>query len=242
MKKTVLITGGAKGLGRAIAKKFAKNDYDIIVTYNKSQKEAELLKDELIKNYNVDVQIFKLDLESDEEIENLFKNIDILDVLINNAAYNDDQSWTEKTRDSFLQILNINTVAPFLMAKKSYPLLKEKEGSIINISSTNGIDSMYTDSLDYDASKAALNNLTKNLSIAFAPKIRVNAIAAGWIETHNTEDIEEKFKEKETKKILEKRFADPSEIANLAYFLASDEASYINGSIIRIDGGRNYEN
>ena len=76
MKKTVLITGGAKGLGRAIAKKFAKNDYDIIVTYNKSQKEAELLKDELIKNYNVDVQIFKLDLESDEEIENLFKNID----------------------------------------------------------------------------------------------------------------------------------------------------------------------
>lgn len=242
MRKTVLITGGAKGLGRAIAKKFAQNYYDIIVTYNKSQKEAESLKDELTKNYNIDVQIFKLDIESDEEIENLFKNIETLDVLINNAASNDDQSWKEKTRDTFLQILNINTVAPFLMSKKAYPLLNKKGGSIINISSTNGIDSMYTDSLDYDASKAALNSLTKNLSVAFAPEIRVNAIAAGWIETHNTEDIEEKFKEKETKKILEKRFADPSEIANLAYFLASDEASYINGSIIRIDGGRNYEN
>lgn len=241
MNKIALITGGTQGLGEAIAKKFAQNNYDLIITYLNSNKEATDLKKELEEQYSISVSLYHLNLESDEQIEKLFSQIQTLDVLINNAADCEDNHWNDKTREQFSHILNVNTVSPFIMAKQAYPFLKKSRGTIINISSTNSIDTMYTESLDYDASKAALNNLTINLSNAFAPEIRVNAILAGWIETHRTKDMNPKIKEYEKEKILLKRFAKPEEIANLVFFLASEEASYMTGSIIRIDGGIRHE-
>lgn len=240
--KTVLITGASKGLGRKISIKFAENNYNVIITYLNSKDDALKLKLELESKYHVDVKVFKLDLESDEDIKNLFCKIESLDVLVNNAAYNDDSIWQDKTREEFLKILNINTVGPFLMSKYAYHLLERSHGSIVNISSTNGVNTMYTESLDYDASKAALNNLTKSLSNAFGPNIRVNAVLAGWIDTESTKDMQNSFKHKEQDKILMNRFASPREIANLVFFLASDEASYMTGSIVRIDGGEKYGN
>ena len=237
MNKTVLITGAGKGLGRSIAEAFAMHGYNVIVTYLNSKYEAQDLCNKLIAKYNVKAETRHLDVKDENEIRDLFMNIDSLDCLINNAAYNNDCDIFEHTKAEFMKVLETNLVGPFLMCKYAYPLLSNTNGNIINIASTNGVDSYYPESIDYDASKAGLINLTKNLSRAFAPNIRVNAILPGWIETHNTEDMSLDFRGSELSKIALNRFANPIEIANLVYFVGSDEASYMTGSVVRIDGG-----
>ena len=138
-----------------------------------------------------------------------------------------------------MKIIEVNLVGTFLMSKTFGRLMyNNKNGSIINISSNNGIDSYYSESLDYDASKAGVINLSHNLANVFSPYVRVNTICPGWIETPMNENMSEEFKNKEINKILLKRFASPEEISNLVYFLSSDEASYINDSVIKIDGGK----
>ena len=117
-------------------------------------------------------------------------------------------------------------------------MYERKKGSIINISSSNAIDSYYEFSADYDASKAAVVNLTHNIASHYSPYVRVNCICPGWINTPMNKDLDEEFKKEEIDKTLLHRFAEPEEIANLVYFLSSDEASYINDAIIKIDGGR----
>lgn len=241
MKKICLITGAGQGLGAAIAEKFAEENYDLILTYLDSKKETEYLAENLETQYNVSVQVQNLDVTDEEMIKGVFEKINKLDVLVNNAAYNNDTLWNEKTVSEFQKTLNTNLIGPYLMTKYAHPLLEKSHGNIVNIASTNGIDTMYPESLDYDASKAALINMTKNLASALAPKVRVNAVAPGWIETHKTKDMDPKFKDSEIKKIALQRFAGPKEIAEVVYFVASEKASYITGTIIRVDGGVNYE-
>ena len=117
-------------------------------------------------------------------------------------------------------------------------MLKQKEGNIINISSTNGIDTYYEYSLDYDASKAAVINLTHNFASHYAPYVNVNCVCPGWINTPMNKNLDKEFIKDEENKILLGRFANPEEITALVYFLSTDEANYINDSIIRIDGGK----
>jgi len=116
-------------------------------------------------------------------------------------------------------------------------MLKNKFGKIINISSTNGIDTIYPTSIDYDASKAAVISLTKNMAIEFAPYINVNTVAPGWTDTEMNKDIPKEDMDEEIEKICLKRLAKPEEIAKVVFFLASDNADYINGETIRVDGG-----
>ena len=155
-----------------------------------------------------------------------------------NKAVAKDQEFTLKTKNEFMKILEVNLVGTYLLSKKiGLKMLDRKQGSIINISSTNGIDTTYPESIDYDASKAGVISLTHNFANYFAPYIRVNTICPGWINTDMTKNLDEEFAKKEKSKILLNRFAEKEEIATLAYFLGTDKASYINDSIIRIDGG-----
>lgn len=244
-RKTVLITGSSKGLGAAIAEVFAKNNHNIILNYNNSE-QAALKLTEKLKQYNVEVLPIKADITKEEDIKNMveksiekFKKID---VLINNAGIAIDTTFDDKTKENFIKILDTNLVGPFLVSKYvGEYMLKEKKGNIVNISSTNGIDTYYEYSQDYDASKAGLISLTHNLALHFAPYIRVNCVAPGWINTEMNKNLDEEYKKSEENKILLNRFAEPVEIANVVYFITTDEAKYINNETIRVDGGTIHE-
>ena len=116
-------------------------------------------------------------------------------------------------------------------------MFEEKSGTIINISSTNGINTYYPSSVDYDASKSGLISLTYDSAVQYSPYVRVNCVAPGWVNTEMNMDLEEDFVKDKTEKILVKRFGEPKEIANVVYFLASKEASFINSEVIKVDGG-----
>ena len=238
----VLVTGSSRGIGKAIILEYAKNGYDVIINYNNSEKEALELKNYVETNYNVKALVVKCDISRESEIDSMiniiYKEFGYLDILINNAGIALDQDFELKTKDEFMKTLEVNLVGTYLLSKKiGLKMQKRKTGTIINISSTNGIDTTYPESIDYDASKAGVISLTHNLANYFAPYIRVNTICPGWVNTDMNKDLDKEFVDEEISKILLNRFAEPSEIANLAYFLGTDKASYINDSIIRIDGG-----
>ena len=240
-RKTVLITGASKGLGAAIARTFAQNNHNIILNYNNSKEEALKLTREL-EQYNVEILPIKADITKEEEIKNMVKKsiekFKKVDILINNAAIAIDTIFEEKNKENFKKILDTNLIGPFLLSKYvGENMLKEKQGCIINISSTNGIDTYYEYGLDYDASKAGLISLTHNLALHYAPYIRVNCIASGWINTEMNKNMDEQYRKKEEEKILLKRFAQPEEIAEVVYFLTTEKAKYINNETIRVDGG-----
>lgn len=241
--KTVLVTGASRGLGRSIALKFAGNNYNIVINYNNSKDEAQELERYIKNNYKVEVLIIKADVSNEIEVKNMLNEIinkfNSVDVVVNNAGIAIDTIFEDKTIDNFHKILDTNLIGTFLVSKyASKYMLEKKEGNIINISSTNGIDTYYPYSMDYDASKAGVISLTKNLSKELSPYIRVNCVCPGWINTDMNKELDKDYIEEETKKINLKRFAEPIEIANVVYFLASDEASYVNGSILIVDGGK----
>lgn len=243
MNKVVLITGASRGIGKSTATEFAKNNYNIVINYNTNKEAAEDLKNKLKSKYNIECLAIKADVSNEQEVDNMIEDVintfGRIDVLVNNAGIAQDTLLEDKTKEMFQKTLNINLIGTFLVSKKvSKYMLKEKKGCIINISSTNGIDTYYPYSIDYDASKAGVISLTKNLAVELAPYIRVNSVAPGWVNTEMNKDLDKEFINKETKKILLNRFANPEEIAKVIYFLASDSASYINGEIIKVDGGK----
>lgn len=242
MKKTVLITGGSRGIGKATSLEFAKHGYNIVINYVNDDISAKNLKSYIVENYDVDVMLCKCNVSSEDGVKgmvnSIIDNYGNIDVLVNNAGIAIDTTFDDKKIEDFKKILDVNLIGPFILSREvgNY-MLKQGFGSIINVSSTNALDTYYEYSLDYDASKAGLVSLTHNLAKYYAPNIRVNAVAPGWVDTEMNKELDSSYTKEECEKIYLKRFAKPEEIAKAIYFLASDDASYITGEVLRVDGG-----
>lgn len=242
-KKVVLVTGSSIGLGSEIIRKFASNNYNCIINYYNHEDEANKLKNELESEYKIKCLTIKADISNDEDVLNMYNKVirefGNIDVLVNNASIAKDCEFNSKNKKDFIRILEVNLYGTFNVSKVfGNKMYENKHGKIINIGSTNGIDTYYEYGLDYDASKAGIINITHNLANHYSPYINVNCVCPGWINTPMNKDMDNEFKKSEEDKILLGRFAEPSEIASLIYFLGSEDANYINDSIIRIDGGK----
>lgn len=239
--KIVLVTGSSRGIGRSIAVKFAKNGATVIINYKSNGIEAKAIT-EIISSYNNACMCIQADVSKEKDVKRMIDTIiekyGHIDILVNNAGIAIDNDFQNRHIKDWQETLNTNLIGVFLTSKYAGKyMLEKKYGKIINISSTNGIDTIYPYSIDYDASKAGLINMTKNLAIEFAPFINVNAVAPGWVDTGMNEDLSKSYLKSEMEKTLLKRFAEPEEIANVVLFLASDMARYIDGETIRVDGG-----
>lgn len=235
----IFVTGSTKGIGYATTKKFLENGDFVFGNYCTDDATARYVEKEFQKQYSNRFSLLKGDVSQENDVIQMSaivqKKVEHLDVIINNAGIAIDTTFEDKTVSNFQKTLNVNLIGPFLVSKYMAPLMEA--GSIINVSSTNGINTNYIESLDYDASKAGLISLTKNLSLQYAPKIRVNAVAPGWVLTPMNQNLDAEFMNEECKKTALGRFAEPSEIANVIFFLASGEASFMTGSIVVVDGG-----
>jgi len=244
--KIALITGASRGIGRAAALLFAKEGAKIIVDYHVSDYEPDADVNakkvvEEIKKVGSDAISIECDVSSKREVKEMItvalKEYGKIDILVNNAGVVFDVPLSEKTVEQWKRTLETNLLGTFLCSKYVSSHMSKIGGKIVNISSTNGINSFNPASMDYDSSKAGINILTRNLAKELAPKILVNSIAPGWVNTEMNKDLSREFIGGETKKIYLRRFAEPEEIAKLALFLVSDDNTYITGSIIMIDGG-----
>ncbi|AZT90663.1 3-oxoacyl-[acyl-carrier-protein] reductase [Caldicellulosiruptor changbaiensis] len=239
--KIALITGASRGIGRAIALKFAHNGANVIINYSSSQSQAQSLKDE-IEKLGVRALIIKCDVSNSEEVNAMFSQIEKefgrLDILVNNAGITKDGLVLRMNEEDFDKVIAINLKGAFLCAKAaSKIMIKQREGNIINISSVVGIMGNVGQA-NYAASKAGIIGLTKSLAKELASRnIRVNAIAPGFIKTDMTEVLSDKVKEMMLSSIPLGRFGEADEVANVALFLASSLSSYITGQVIVVDGG-----
>lgn len=239
--KVALITGSSKGIGKATALLFAKEGAKVVINYLSSEKEAISVVEE-IKKIGSEAISIKCDVSQEDQVKEMVEKIILkfgkIDVLVNNAGVVFDVPFFEKSVDQWKKTLDTNLLGTFLCCKyASVHMLKNNYGKIVNVSSTNGLCFFSPDSMDYDASKAGIIVLTKNISKELAPNIQVNAVAPGWVDTDMNKDLSIDFIENEKNNISLKRFAQPEEIAKSILFLVSDDASYINGAVIQVDGG-----
>ena len=243
MKKIVLVTGSSKGIGAACVKKFASNNYDVVITYKDDLDNALRIKEE-VESFGIHAVVIHLDLADEKEINDVvgavIKHFGRIDVLVNNVGIESSSDFFDKSKESFEKIFNVNVYGTFLITKKVLEKMHNVGGKIINISSNNSTTAGDINTLEYDMSKASINAFTKDLA-KLSPNVNVNAVLPGWVLTEKVDklnkELDGKLVEEESKNINLGRFASPEEIANVVYFLASDEASYINGELITVDGG-----
>lgn len=239
--KTVLITGSSRGIGAAIARRL-NDKYKIVINYNNSKKKAFELLYELRKT-NPNVIAIKADVSKEDEVNMMFdvaeKNFSNVDILINNAGISHFSLIQDIEFDIWKDVINTNLNSVFLSSKRAIPnMISKGEGVIINMSSIWGDFGASMEAL-YSTSKGAINTFTKSMAKELAPSgIRVNAIAPGIVETDMMKnDFTENELDKLKSEVPTNRFAKPEEIAGLVRYLISDEASYITGDIIHINGG-----
>ena len=240
-KQVVLVTGASRGIGKAIALKFASEEYIVVVNYNGSKTKAEEVKEE-IENLGGCAETVKCDVSDFDKCGELIKNIvekyGRIDVLVNNAGITKDGLLMRMSESDFMDVININLKGAFnCIRHASRYMMKQRSGKIINIASVVGVAGN-AGQANYAASKAGVIGLTKSAAKELASRgITVNAIAPGFIETDMTAVLSDEAKEKLMSMIPQGRFGSVKDVANAAYFLASLEAGYITGQVFNVDGG-----
>ena len=217
----VLVTGGARGLGLAISLYYLKMGHSVVVNYNNSDEMALKLKSE----YGDRVSIVKADVSNEDDVKRMFDSLGKLDVVVNNAGIAKDSDPMEKSAEEFLEVIKVNLLGTFLVSK--YAVNHVDKGCIVNISSTNALDTYYPESMDYDASKAGVISLTHNFSLYLKDRdIRVNVVCPDWIDTDMNLEMDEEYK-----KSLGV-FLKPEEVAKVVYDVSIDES--VNDAVIRV--------
>jgi len=238
--KVVLVTGSAKGIGKSTALEFAKEGAKLIINYMNSEKEANDLVNQIKKIS--DAIAIKCDVSDEKQVKEMFKKIidkfGRIDVLVNNAGVVYDVPFFERTNEQWKRTIDVDLFGVYICSKHAAIYMKkQKSGKIVNISSSSAINTNKVDSIDYAAAKAGVINLTNTLAKELGPDIQVNCISPGWIDTGMNNTFSKEFLENERKRIYLKRFAKPEEVAKVILFLASDDASFVNGVNFLVDGG-----
>jgi 3-oxoacyl-[acyl-carrier protein] reductase len=239
--KIALITGGTRGLGRAIAEKLAEEKVKVVVT-GTNEDRAKQAANEISLAYNIETLGLKHDVSSEESTKEVVKCIidkfKRIDILVNNAGITSDGIMMMMKKENWDKVLNINLTGAFNCTKfVSKHMLKRKSGSIVNITSVVGITGNVGQA-NYSASKAGLIGFTKTVARELADRgITVNAIAPGYISTDMTSTLSDKISQEILSKIPMKTYGSPESVANAVLFLVSNMSQYITGQVINVDGG-----
>jgi 3-oxoacyl-[acyl-carrier protein] reductase len=239
--KTAVVTGASKGIGNAIAKKFAEQGADIAFTYLSSVEKGEALEEELnamgvkAKGYRSDASDFAA---AETLINQVVEDFGRIDILVNNAGVTRDNLLLRMNEEMWDAVININLKSVFNTVKAAArTFMKQKSGSIINLTSVVGIKGN-PGQANYAASKAGIIGFTKSVALEFGSRgIRCNALAPGFIETEMTEALDEKTVQSWRDAIPLRRGGTPDDVADTALFLASDLSAYVTGQVIQVDGG-----
>ncbi len=242
-EKAAIITGASRGIGKAIAIMYAQEGAKVVVNYNKSENQAFDVVDQIKKNAGQAVAV-KGDVSELADVKRLVQmtveKYGRVDILVNNAGVLTPEDFPNTDESVWDRTINVNLKGAYLCSKEvTSVMLKQKKGKIINISSNSGL---YQPSamrfVEYVASKAGMNGLTKALALKLGPYVTVNAICPGWIKTEMIEHADPETERKILEETVVKRFGRPEEVASAAVFLASDEADYITGELLIVAGGR----
>ena len=240
-KKTAIVTGAAKGIGKAIALKLAEEGFNIVLNYRSREDKAIETENE-IKEKNVEVLRIQGDITNTEDVLNLVnkakEKFGSIDVMVNNAGITKDNLLLRMKEEEFDSVINTNLKGVFNCLKAITPIMvKQKHGKIISISSVVGITGN-AGQVNYAASKAGVIGMTKSLAKEIGSRgITVNAVAPGFIETDMTSVLNDKLKETAKKELPLRRLGTPEDVANVVSFLASEKADYVTGQVIHVDGG-----
>lgn len=241
VEKAALVTGASRGIGRAIALALAKKGYVVAVNYGGSQAAAEGVKAE-IETAGGRAIVIQGDVSKAEDVDKVFaevkKEFGRLDVLVNNAGITRDSLMLRLKEENWDAVIDTDLKSGFLTMKAAAPIMmKQKKGAIVNIASVVGIMGNIGQ-INYSAAKAGVIGMTKTAARELAARgVRVNAVAPGFIATSMTDVIPEKIKEGMIHSIPLGRMGQAEDVANAVCFLASDEASYITGQVLKVDGG-----
>ena len=229
-----LITGASVGIGASLAVKMAKNGYNLFLTYYSNQKLCEELKQELETKYNIKCFIQKYDLKEEEDIIKLSQTIKekfgILDILVNNASTSNDNLFMDKTKKEFMEVLEVNLLGTFLTSKYLIPLMEK--GVIINMASTDGIDTYNIYNTDYAVSKAGIIQLTKSMALIFKD-LKVLAIAPNWVDTESTKEMSRDYLQQELKRIGQKELISREKVVDVIYDTIINQ-NIRSGEVIKI--------
>ena len=240
-RKTVLVTGGSRGIGREVANLYAEKGYDVIINYVSDKTDVEAIKKEF-EEKNVECLLVKADVSKQEDVDKLVKQaiekFERIDVLVNNAGITKDNLLMRMSEEEFDKVIEINLKGTFLVTKAvTRYMMKKRQGSIINLASVVGV-SGNSGQCNYAASKAGIMGFTKSVAKELASRnIRANAVAPGFIATDMTSVLSDAVKENINAQIPLKRMGTAKEVAELIYFLGSEQSSYITGQVINVDGG-----